>query len=57
MIRDRASVVADALVTELVTVMTTVARTELRRRIVEILRDEFEEERQQVAAERELPDP
>ncbi len=44
-VRDRASVVADALVRELVDVVTTVIRTEFRRRITEILHDEFADER------------
>jgi hypothetical protein len=45
-IRDRASVVADALVAELVITLTTIARTELKRRITEILRDELADERE-----------
>ena len=58
-VRDRAAVVADALVNELVDVLTTttVARTELRRRITEILRGEFAEERWQGVVDRTLPDP
>ena len=58
-VTDRAAVVAEALVSEIVDVLTTttVARTELRRRITEILRDEFREERQQAAADRAPPDP
>ena len=36
---------------------TTVARTELRRRITEILRDEFAEERWQGVVDRTPPDP
>ena len=36
---------------------TTVACTELRRRITEIVRDEFAEERWQAAADRTPPDP
>lgn len=53
MTRDRAARVAETLVAELV----TVARTELKRRILEALRDEFADERQQGVANRELPDP
>ncbi len=57
MTHDRAARVAETLVVELVDVMVTVARTELKRRITEILRDEFVDERQEAAANRELPDP
>ena len=57
-VTDRAAVVAEALVSEIVDVLTTtVARTELRRRITEILRDEFAEERWQGVVDRTLPDP
>jgi len=58
-VTDRAAVVAEALVSEIVDVLTTttVARTELRRRITGILRDEFREERQQAAADCAPPDP
>jgi hypothetical protein len=58
-ITDRAAVVAEALVSEIAVVLTTttVALTELRRRITEILRDEFAEERQQGVVDRTLPDP
>ena len=58
-VTDRAAVVAEALVSEIVNVLTTttVARTELRRRITEILRDEFAEERWQGVVDRTLPDP
>ena len=41
MTRDRAAVVAQVLVDALVDVMTTIIRAEFRRRITEILRDEF----------------
>ena len=41
MTRDRATVVTQVLVDALVDVMTTIIRTEFRRRITEILRDEF----------------
>ena len=34
-----------------------VARTELKRRIIDALRDEFADERQQGVANRELADP
>ena len=56
-VTDRAAVVAEALA-QIVDVLTTttVARTELRRRITEILRDEFREERQQAAADCAPPD-
>jgi len=37
--------------------MTTIIRTEFRRRFTEILRDEFREERQQAVADRAPPDP
>jgi hypothetical protein len=57
MTHDRAARVAETLVAELVDVMVTIARTELKRRIVEALRDEFVDERQQGVANRELPDP
>ena len=57
MMPDRAARVAETLVAELVEVMVTVARTELKRRIIEALRDEFADERQQGVANRELPDP
>jgi hypothetical protein len=57
-VTDRAAVVAEALVSEIVDVLTTTtARTELRRRIAEILRDEFAEERWQGVVDRTLPDP
>ena len=57
-VTDRAAVVAEALVSEIVDVLTTtVARTELRRRITEILRDEFAEERWQGVVDRTPPDP
>jgi hypothetical protein len=57
-VTDRAAVVAEALA-QIVDVLTTttVARTELRRRITEILRDEFAEERWQGVVDRTLPDP
>ena len=57
-VTDRAAVVAEALVSEIVDVLTTttVARTELRRRITEILRHEFAEERWQGVVDRTLPD-
>jgi hypothetical protein len=57
MMPDRAARVVETLVAELVEVMVTVARTELKRRIIEALRDEFADERQQGVANRELPDP
>ena len=53
---DRAAVVAEALVAELVATLTILARTELKRRITEILRDEFADERRHVVADREPPD-
>ena len=56
-VRDRAAVVADALVSEIVTAISTMVDTELRRRITEILRDEFADERRHVVADRQLPDP
>jgi len=58
-VTDRAAVVAEALVSEIVDVLTTttIARTELRRLITEILRDEFAEERWQGVVDRTLPDP
>jgi hypothetical protein len=57
MMPDRAARVAETLVAELVEVMVTVAGNELKRRIIEALRDEFADERQQGVANRELPDP
>jgi hypothetical protein len=45
------------LVDALVDAMTTIIRTESRRRFTEILRDEFREERRQAAADRAPPDP
>ena len=57
MMPDRAARVVETLVAELVEVMVTVARTELKRRIIEALRDEFADERQQGVANRELADP
>ena len=57
MMPDRAARVAETLVAELVEVMVTVARTELKRRIIDALRDEFAAERQQGVANRELADP
>jgi hypothetical protein len=57
MMPDRAARVAETLVAELVKVMVTVARTELKRRIIDALRDEFADERQQGVANRELADP
>jgi hypothetical protein len=56
-VRDRAAVVAEALARDIADVLSTVARTELKRRIEEILRDEFADERAQGVADRELPDP
>jgi hypothetical protein len=56
-VTDRAAVVAEALVSEIADVLTTVALTELRRRITEILRDEFAEGRRQGVVDRTLPDP
>ena len=55
MTRDRATVVTQVLVDALVDVMTTIIRTEFRRRFTEILRDKFREERQQAAADRARP--
>jgi hypothetical protein len=56
MTRDRATVVTQVLVDALVDVMTTIIRTEFRRRITEILRDEFSAERQQGVADRGVDD-
>jgi hypothetical protein len=56
MTHDRAARVAETLVAELVDVMV-IARTEFRRRITEILRDEFSAERQQGVADRGVDDP
>ena len=57
-VTDRAAVVAEALVSEIVDVLPPPSpRTELRRRITEILRDEFAEERWQGVVDRTLPDP
>ena len=56
MTRDRATVVTQVLVDALVDVMTTITRTEFRRRITEILRDEFSAERQQGVADRGVDD-
>jgi hypothetical protein len=54
---DRAAIVAGALVDEFIDTLVKVAHPELQRRIADILRDEFSQERQQGVEDSRLPDP